>query len=204
MHSEPLNEHDANQGAQSKGEFLGMTGNSAWYLLGAAGTSVLIIIVLWGVLGFPLLVCLGFGAALCGLSVAYVFGLKNNKPEHYDTDFFEAALVDAGILPLAFGPRMQPPPNPFRATTAELALEARPAPPRRAPTGRSRVTVRDATPEGNRSPVVVAAKPRDAVRRQPEDVRTVPLVDYERLREELDSTEEALEDALTAREEDAS
>src|SRR4051812_6068764 len=92
-----LNEHDANQGAQSRGEFLGMTGTSGWYLLGSIGASLLIVILCWGMLGVSLLLCLLVGVVLCGLSVAYVFTLKNNRPEHYDTDFFESALVEAGM-----------------------------------------------------------------------------------------------------------
>ncbi len=48
MNSAHLNEHDANQGAQSSGEFLGMTGNSGWYLLGSAGATILMVIFLWG------------------------------------------------------------------------------------------------------------------------------------------------------------
>ena len=43
MNSAHLNEHDANQGAQSSGEFLGMTGNSGWYLLGSAGATILMV-----------------------------------------------------------------------------------------------------------------------------------------------------------------
>ena len=104
-----LNEHDANQGAQSAGEFLGMSGNSGWYLLGAAGATVLIVVLLWGMFGVPLVLCLFAGLVLCALSVAYVFGLKNNKPAHYDTDYFEAALVEAGVCDLSFGPRARRP-----------------------------------------------------------------------------------------------
>ena len=96
MNSTHLNEHDANQGAQSSGEFLGMTGNSGWYLLGSGGMTIMMVIVLWGVLGVSLLLCLFVGLILCLGSVAYVFALKNNKPEHYDTDFFESALVEIG------------------------------------------------------------------------------------------------------------
>ncbi|HEY0946537.1 MAG TPA: DUF4133 domain-containing protein, partial [Opitutaceae bacterium] len=109
-----LNEHDANQGAQSKGEFLGMTGNSGWYLLGSAGSTVLMVIVLWGVLEVPLLLCLMLGLVLCTLSVVYVFTLKNNRPEHYDTDFFEGAFVDSGVLETVFGPRERKAREPFR------------------------------------------------------------------------------------------
>ena len=50
-HSAHLNEHDANQGAQSSGEFLGMTGNSGWYLIGAGGATIFMVILLWGLLG---------------------------------------------------------------------------------------------------------------------------------------------------------
>ena len=45
MNSTHLNEHDANQGAQSSGEFLGMTGNSGWYLLGAGGATIMMVII---------------------------------------------------------------------------------------------------------------------------------------------------------------
>lgn len=96
MNSTHLNEHDANQGAQSSGEFLGMTGNSGWYLLGSGGMTILMVILLWGIFGVSLLLCLFVGIVLCLLSLAYVFALKNNKPEHYDTDFFESALVEIG------------------------------------------------------------------------------------------------------------
>ena len=108
-----LNEHDANQGAQSSGEFLGMSGNSGWYLLGAVGASLMMVIFLWGILGMSLLLCLFVGLILCLASVAYVFALKNSRPEHYDTDFFESALVEAGVLRFSFGPRSRRPVNPF-------------------------------------------------------------------------------------------
>src|SRR5476649_2161504 len=114
MNSTHLNEHDANQGAQSSGEFLGMTGNSGWYLLGSGGATILMVIFLWGIFGVSLLLCLLAGITLCLLSIAYVFTLKNNKPEHYDTDFFESALIEAGVLQFCFGPRARRPSNPFR------------------------------------------------------------------------------------------
>src|SRR5678815_95303 len=62
-----------------------------------------------------LLVCFALGAMLCALSVAYVFALKNNRPAHYDTDFFESILIESGALALAFGPNDKRPPNPFRS-----------------------------------------------------------------------------------------
>ena len=70
MNSIHLNEHDANQGAQSSGEFLGMTGNSGWYLLGSGGATILMVIFLWGILGMSLLLCLLVGVVLCVLSLA--------------------------------------------------------------------------------------------------------------------------------------
>lgn len=121
MNAAHLNEHDANQGAQSSGEFLGMTGNSGWYLLGSGGATILMVILLWGVLGMSLLLCLFVGIVLCLLSLAYVFTLKNNKPEHYDTDFFESALVEAGVLEFRFGPQAQRLVNPFTGVEARAA-----------------------------------------------------------------------------------
>ncbi|MEO6003167.1 MAG: hypothetical protein ABIZ04_18575 [Opitutus sp.] len=46
MSSTHLNEHDANQGAQSSGEFLDMTGNSGWFLFGSRGATILMVILL--------------------------------------------------------------------------------------------------------------------------------------------------------------
>ncbi|MBK9991875.1 MAG: hypothetical protein IPP19_14385 [Verrucomicrobia bacterium] len=95
-----------------------MTGNSGWYLLGSGGATIMMVILLWGVLGVSLLLCLFIGLILCLGSVAYVFTLKNNKPEHYDTDFFESALVEAGVMQFSFGPRGRRLANPFAAADA--------------------------------------------------------------------------------------
>lgn len=196
MPSQHLNEHDANQGAQSSGEFLGMTGNSGWYLLGSGGVTIMMVILLWGVLGVSLLLCLLVGIVLCGLSVTYVFTLKNNKPEHYDTDFFESALVEAGLLQFAFGPRPKCPANPFTARTSAVdavALVARAATRRRAPQPavagvRSGAAKPVSAGEASRAVTTSAA----AEEEQP----VVAQRDYERLQEQLASTEEMLEDAL--------
>jgi hypothetical protein len=193
-----LNENDANQGAQSKGEFLGMTGNSGWWLLGSAGASIMIVILFWGVLGFPLLLCLLVGVVLCVASVAYVFALKNNKPAHYDTDFFESALIEAGVMELAFGPRARRPSNPFRGAVHEAPLHD-PSPRR---PERARFAASGARPAATEDCAKRTAAARTAaVRKQletpPEPV--VPLAAYESLREELDTAEDLLEDALVER-----
>lgn len=200
MNSTRLNEHHADLGAQSKGEFLGMIGNSAWYLLASAGLTILLVILFWGVFGMSLLVCLTMGAVLCGLSVAYVFGLKNNRPAHYDTDFFEAALVEAGVLPLAFGPRTQRPANPFSGSGG-VGPESRAAPSRRSPaTTFSSSRERGPAAEDRAKQAAVtratisAAKP---VEIPPEPV--VALTAYETLRDELETAEDMLEDALVER-----
>ncbi len=196
MTSQHLNEHDANQGAQSSGEFLGMTGNSGWYLLCSGGVTILMVILLWGVLGVSLLLCLLVGIVLCGLSVTYVFTLKNNKPEHYDTDFFESALVEAGLLQFAFGPRSRCPANPFTAharAADDVVLVARAAERRRAPQPagagvRSGAAKPVTAAEGSRAVTTPAAAE--------EEHQVVAQREYERLQEQLASTEEMLEDAL--------
>ncbi len=191
-----LNEHDANQGAQSRGEFLGMTGNSGWYLLGSIGASLLIVILCWGMLGVSLLLCLLVGVVLCGLSVAYVFTLKNNRPEHYDTDFFESALIEAGVMEMAFGPRLRRIPNPF-GSEADVIPKAEAE---RQPTfARRPAGVGAPRSERARSavPTRAAVEEKRRVREVTEPV--VPLSAYEHVREELDVTEEMLEDALIER-----
>lgn len=193
-----LNEHDANQGAQSRGEFLGMTGNSGWYLLGSIGVSLLIVILCWGVLGVSLLLCLLFGVVLCGLSLAYVFTLKNNRPEHYDTDFFESALIEAGVVEMSFGPRARRIANPFSAETVAAPAPAVESPERQAGSDARRASsTRRQAAAASRPATEPAADAKRAVR----DVRepVVALAAYEHLREELDFTEEMLEDALAER-----
>ncbi len=203
MHSVHLNEHDANQGAQSSGEFLGMTGNCGWYLLGSGGATILMVIFLWGIFGVSLLLCLLTGTMLCGLSVAYVFALKNNKPEHYDTDFFESALVEAGVLEFRFGPRSTRPLSPFAEDGAEVPAvlpedsaagshQGCSHAPRRGGVGSGGVAAKPAAGEATAKPNATRGKEDPIVTREA----------YENLHEQLATTEELLEDALAERGED--
>lgn len=197
-----LNEHDANQGAQSSGEFLGMSGNSGWYLLGSAGATILMVIVLWGVFGVSLLLCLLVGIVLCALSIAYVLVLKNNRPEHYDTDFFESALVEAGVIAFAFGPRAKPAINPFVKATDIAPFPSRPV------VAPARTAVRHSTSSRVfRTPAFVSRSPEPAIspessekasesRRKDETAPSFTTDgDYEVLQEQLAATEELLEEA---------
>ena len=198
-----LNEHDANQGAQSKGEFLGMSGNSGWYLLGSAGASVMMVIVLWGVFEISLLLCLVTGVALCLLSLAYVFTLKNNRPAHYDTDFFESVLVEAGLLELSFGPRSRRIRNPFRT----------PMPQEVVPIRDKRATPRTTAPTQQRRAAVIALATERSVhaedtvrsgiarRKRCEDEEAkVPLVVHERVQRDLEEAQHQLEELMVDRE----
>ncbi|HVU15506.1 MAG TPA: DUF4133 domain-containing protein [Candidatus Didemnitutus sp.] len=202
MPSSLLHEHDAQQGAQSKGEFLGMTGNSSWWLLGSAGLAVFMVIVLWGVFGFPLFVCLLAGLGLCTLSLLYVFLLKNDKPAHYDTDFFESVLIEAGAMELSFGPRARRPENPFSdkasdrsQTPSGAAVRSRRelAGPRTAAGGPASVT--------RIEPLL--AEPDERPRRATDEAPSVPLPAFERLQEELQDAQDHLEAALTEPREDS-
>ncbi|MES1194291.1 MAG: DUF4133 domain-containing protein [Opitutus sp.] len=205
MNSGMLNEHDAQRGAESKGEFLGMTGNSAWYLLGSSGASVLLVIVLWGMLGFSLVICLLLGLILCGLSVAYVFALKNNKPAHYDSDFFESALVEAGVVSLAFGPRSVRPRNPFRdGSVMDEPVNAASKPVPTKLTRRESLPARraEATNVADSAPATRTETPR--AKRRSEEVPVVPLAAHERLQQELNTATDLLDDAIAEHEEDLS
>ena len=197
MNSAHLNEHDANQGAQSSGEFLGMTGNSGWYLLGSGGMTILMVILLWGIFGVSLLLCLFVGIVLCMLSLAYVFALKNNKPEHYDTDFFESALVEAGVLELRFGPQAARRVNPFSGLPAQ-SVSAPVRPFARLPFKAAPRKIRRLGPVASVTEPAPAEKPKSAVKNEP----VVAQANYEELQERLHATEEQLEDALMERRED--
>lgn len=206
MNSEHLNEHDSQQGAESKGEFLGMTGNSAWYLLGSSGAALLIVLVLWGMLGLSLFLCLLLGLVLCGLSVAYVFALKNNRPQHYDTDFFEAVLVEAGVMPVAFGPRAKRPSNPFRADSTIGQCRESEENESRMPKAAQRSAAprpRAGRPHPTSNSETLASRPTRTSSKSGEDVvATVPLAAFERLQSELNDTAAMLEDALADSEEE--
>lgn len=200
MPSALLHEHDAQQGAQSKGEFLGMTGNSSWWLLGSGGLAVLMVIVLWGVFGVPFLVCLLAGLGLCILSLLYVFLLKNDKPAHYDTDFFESVLIEAGAIDLSFGPRDRRPENPFHKGGAGREQPAEPA---AVHFGREPASHRIGAlgPAPSARPEPLAIEPDERPRRNADD--TVPLPAFERLQEQLHDAQERLEDAMTEQGEDS-
>lgn len=195
MNSSHLNEHDANQGAQSSGEFLGMTGNSGWYLLGSGGMTIMMVIVLWGVLGVSLLLCLLVGLILCLASLAYVFTLKNGKPAHYDMDFFESALVEAGVLQFSFGPRAQTPANPFRrGPQPDLGVPANVK-----FAGRDRSAGRRSHREEARAEAASTEATRTSVPAKTAGPKPEPAIaqsEYDCLEEKLNATEELLEEAL--------
>lgn len=196
MHSTHLNEHDANQGAQSSGEFLGMTGNSGWYLLGSGGATILMVIFLWGIFGVSLLLCLLVGVVLCALSVTYVFTLKNNKPEHYDTDFFESALVESGLLSFQFGPRARRPANPFAASGSPVTPATDAGEPAMCPQRSGAGLTRHSGANGRSGGDVAGHKDADLKKREQP---VVARADYERLQEQLTVTEDMLEEALAER-----
>lgn len=181
-----------------------MTGNSSWWLLGSAGTAVLLVLVLWGAFGVPLLLCVCAGLGLCALSLAYVFALKNNRPAHYDSDFFESVLVESGAAELTFGPRLRRPSNPFIGLS-----RGKPESERGAVAGR--MSQRSASvagggsghaaPAWNEVPPAAAAPSRAAAKGK-DPMPTVPVENYERLQAELTETQSQLEEALTGGEEE--
>jgi len=199
MPSALLREHDAQQGAQSKGEFLGMTGNSSWWLLGSAGLSVFMMLVLWGVFGMPFLLCLVAGLGLCALALLYVFLLKNDKPAHYDTDFFESVLIEAGAVELTFGPRVRRPESPFQGGAGRNQTLGGPA----IRFGREAAGHRATAPGpvATAKPALLPAELEEKDRKS--GGSAVPLPAFERLQEELSETQENLQEALMEREEDS-
>ena len=199
MNSIHLNEHDANQGAQSSGEFLGMTGNSGWYLLGSGGATIMMVIFLWGILGVSLLLCLFIGIILCLGSLAYVFTLKNNKPAHYDTDFFESALVEAGLIHFTFGPRKRRPSNPFADEGAASAIVAEQSKRRTQGSAPARAKQRSRSDAAKVSAYKNGATAEKSTEKR-ENV--VTRATYQQLEDKLASAEEQLEEVLAESAED--
>lgn len=192
MHSAHLHEHDAHEGAKSSGEFLGMTGNSGWLLLGSCGVTILMVVFLWGMLGVSLLFCLLVGVVLCGLSLAYVFGLKNNRPAHYDSDFFESALVEAGLVDFQFGPRTRSPANPFRSDAVLARATERSV---RTNTSAAPRQVAHA-PRGNFTAPVGQVAADVSERRRKKEESVVARAAFEQVVERLAETEALLEETM--------
>ena len=142
---------------------------------------------------------------LCLGSVAYVFALKNNKPEHYDTDFFESVLVVSGVLAFRFGPRDRRPSNPFTDAGDASAVTLDPKAAKRADrsvsAGRARARAKRVVRPLATDTAGIGEKPvpsRDNAKAEP----VVARAEYEQLQEKLSTTEELLEDALVESVED--
>jgi len=149
------------------------------------------------VLGVSLLLCLFIGLILCLGSVAYVFTLKNNKPAHYDTDFFESALVEAGVLQFSFGPRSRRPSNPF--AVGDDAVTASASDRKRAVASRaSSINASRRGTDSRLKPAASAAAEGGEKTRpvRPKSEAVVTRSDYDLLQEKLTTTEEMLEDAM--------
>lgn len=203
MNTNVLNEHDANQGAQSKGEFLGMGGNSSWYVLGAASVSLFIVFFLWGVCGFSLLACVTAGTGLCVLALVYVFTLKNNKPAHYDTDFFESVLIESGLVELRFGPRWRRPRNPFSDDETSRAYAADSC---RKKIGLKNSGLRSSGANTGRNekpntPVSISSGSATVSKSPRDEEEMVPLKAYEQLKADLEDVEDQLANAIVESEE---
>ena len=218
MSRHALRIHDANQGAQSKGQMWGMTGNTPWYLFGAAGLALVSVIFGYGVLGLPFMACILFGGVLVSLALVYVFFLKNNRPEHYDTDFLETTLVEAGLIDLRFGPRFKRPENPFfseelgEAVEREVRLErdrekcARVLAGGKTEEGRAAGNVtasvaKAGASETTEAPATPASSSRVSDRRTTKEEKVYTQAAYEKLEQELEKTRDDLDDALCALEE---
>lgn len=198
MNNMHLNEHDANQGAQSTGEFLGMKGNSGWWLFGSGGATIIMVVFLWGILGMSLLLCLLIGIVLCALSLAYVFTLKNNKPEHYDVDFFESVLAEAGVVEMRFGPRVRRIGNPFSVLDSDADNAAHEKAKSRSEcgsSGRKQESLRPAVTAAAQTQTVDSSKSAKA-KAAAKTVTAVPDALYEAMQEELEQTKELLDEAL--------
>ena len=129
-----------------------------------------------------------------------MFTLKNNKPEHYDTDFFESALVEAGVLRFCFGPRGRRPLNPFTddgtgggsipAEQKRRGIRQTASAPRSRPAAARSAGPAKKTAEDDTKAPGAKAEPM------------VTRVAYEQLHEKLTNTEELLQDVLAEAVED--
>jgi hypothetical protein len=92
-------------GDDSDGRIWGIEGLNILLILAGLILSVGLSMVLFRQQAHSIFVSFGVGSLPLVLMVAYVFGLRQGKPKHYDTDLLETLTSGAAWLPAHRQPR---------------------------------------------------------------------------------------------------
>jgi hypothetical protein len=92
-------------GDDSDGKIWGIEGLNILLILAGLILSVGLSMVLFRQQAHSIFVSFGVGSLPLVLMVAYVFGLRQGKPKHYDTDLLETLTSGAAWLPAHRQPR---------------------------------------------------------------------------------------------------
>ena len=92
-------------GDDSDGKIWGIEGLNILLILAGLILSVGLSMMLFRQQAHSVLVSFGVGSLPLVLMVAYVFGLRQGKPKHYDTDLLETLTSGAAWLPAHRQPR---------------------------------------------------------------------------------------------------
>ncbi len=100
---------ETNSAEDSSGRTWGLEGNLFWHVTGGVFAAVLTLLLCFSALRWSFTASAAFAAVPLGLSLLYVFGLRQGKPPGYDRDLLDGWLHGAG-----FGPDpLQQPEHPF-------------------------------------------------------------------------------------------
>jgi hypothetical protein len=92
-------------GDDSDGKIWGIEGINILLILAGLILSVGLSMMLFGQQAHSPFVSFGVGFQPLVLMVAYVFGLRQGKPRHYDTDLLETFISSTAWMPLRRQPR---------------------------------------------------------------------------------------------------
>ena len=90
---------DTHAGDDSDGKIWGIEGINILLILAGLVLSVGLSMMLFGQQGHSPFVSFGVGSLPLVLMVAYVFGLRQGKPRHYDTDLLETFATGSAWMP---------------------------------------------------------------------------------------------------------
>ncbi len=99
---------ETNSAEDSAGKTWGLEGSLFWYLTGGVFTSVIVLLVLFGMWHWTLTASAAAAVAPLAVVLLYIFGFRQGKPPGYDRDLVELWLSGPGFAPEIPGKTLHP------------------------------------------------------------------------------------------------
>ena len=90
---------ETNSAEDSAGKTWGLEGSLFWYLTGGVFTSVIVLLVLFGMWHWTLIASVTAAVVPLAVVLLYIFGFRQGKPPGYDRDLLELWLSGPGFAP---------------------------------------------------------------------------------------------------------